>query len=320
MPDLKPFTAASVARFVACLLSSVACLFAGARESKPLITNGDVEVVAADFEAFLLRIPEGQRAEFRASLDRVSKAVELLYTNRILANEARREGLDKDPLVALRAKQLEEGYLAQVWQSRYQAAMRSPDMLARAREIYLLQPDRFREPERLSAEYIQVSMLGRTREDALARAQEARAKLVAGEPFDRVASLYSDDRNLPKNRGRIEQVAARDLEKPIADAAFGLSKPGDITQPVEAGAAFHLMRLVTKAPGRLRSFDEVKDGLIAAEASQFKGLETDRRIGELKNSAQTKVHDANILELVKEMTPAEMQASQGGLSRDPPPK
>lgn len=307
-------------RTVACALVSAACLSATASGSKPLISNGDVEVVAADFEAFLLRIPEGQRAEFRGSLERVTKALELLYTNRVLAKEARRQGLDKDPLVALRARQQEEGFLAQVWQSRHQAEMVAPDMLARAREIYLLHADRFREPERLTGEYLQISLVGRTREEALARAHEARSKLQSGEPFERVVALYSDDVNRSKTRGRIEQAAARDLEKPIADAAFGLSKPGEVTPPIEAGPALHLVRLVAKTPSRLRPFDEVKDSLIAAELSQFKGLETDRRVGELKNTANTKVHDANILELLGGRPPAGQPSTQSPEIGQPSPK
>jgi peptidyl-prolyl cis-trans isomerase C len=265
---------------------------------KALVTNGETKVTAEDFEAFLLRVPEAQRAEFRASLERVTKAVELIYTNRTLANEARRLGYDKDPLIALRGRQLEEGYLAQVWQTRHQAEMASPDMVERARDIYRLNPDRFREPERLSGEYLQISLVGRTRETALARAHEARDKWLAGESFAQIAALYSDDALFPKTRGRFEQVTPGDLEKPIAEAAFALSKPGEISQPVESGPALHMVRLEKKTPSRLRSFDEVKSGLIASEIAQFKGLETDRRIGELKNTERTKIHDANILELV----------------------
>ncbi len=272
----------------------------GAAGDKPLITQGSLEVLARDFEAFLLRVPEGQRPEFRASLERVSKAVELIYTNRTLANEARVKGYDKDPLVALRAKQLEEGFLAQVWQSRHQAEMATPDMVERARDVYRLNPDRFREPERLTGEYLQISLVGRTREMAMARAREARDKWLAGESFSRIATEYNDDALFPKTRGRFQQVAPRDLEKAISEVAFSLSKPGEISQPVESGAALHLVRLEHKTPSRMRSFDEVKEGLIADEVARFKGLETERLIGELKNTPQTKIHEANILDLVKE--------------------
>jgi len=266
---------------------------------KPLITRGDTQVTADDFEAFLLRIPEPQRPEFRASLERVTRAVELLYTNRTLADEARRKGYDKDPLIALRARQLEEGFLAQVWQSRRQAEVASPDMVERARDIYRLNPDRFREPERFTGEYLQISLVGRTREMAMARAREAREKWLAGEPFAQIAARYNEDELFSKTRGRFQEVAPRDLEKLISEAAFALSKPGEISQPVESGAALHMVRLERKTPSRLRPFEEVKDALIADEVSRFKGLETDRLIGELKNTSQTEIHEANILELVK---------------------
>lgn len=294
-------------------LSALACLISvslpAAASDKPLITQGTTEVLAQDFEAFLLRVPEAQRPEFRASVERVSKAVESIYTNRTLANEARRKGYDKDPLIALRLRQLEEGFLAQVWQSRHQAEMPSPDMVERARDIYRLNPDRFREPERFTGEYLQISLVGRTREMAMARAREARDKWLAGETFAQIAAQYNDDALFPKTRGRFQQLAPHDLEKPVSEAAFSLKKPGEVSQPVESGPALHMVRLEKKTPSRLRSFDEVKDALIAEEVARFRGLETDRLIGELKNTAQTKVHEANILELVKQ--PGAPTASRG---------
>ena len=294
-------------------LSALACLISvslpAAASDKPLITQGTTEVLAQDFEAFLLRVPEAQRPEFRASVERVSKAVESIYTNRTLANEARRKGYDKDPLIALRLRQLEEGFLAQVWQSRHQAEMPSPDMVERARDIYRLNPDRFREPERFTGEYLQISLVGRTREMAMARAREARDKWLAGETFAQIAAQYNDDALFPKTRGRFQQLAPHDLEKPVSEAAFSLKKTGEVSQPVESGPALHMVRLEKKTPSRLRSFDEVKDALIAEEVARFRGLETDRLIGELKNTAQTKVHEANILELVKQ--PGAPTASRG---------
>lgn len=293
--------------FLFALFANVSTL--GMAREKPLITHGSTQVFAQDFEAFLLRVPEAQRAEFRASLERVTKAVELLYTNRTLANEARRKGYDQDPLIALRAKQLEEGFLAQVWQSRQQAEMPNPDMVERARDVYRVNPDKFREPERFTGDYIQISLVGRTREMAMARAREAREKWLAGESFAQIAAQYNDDALFPKTRGRLQQVAPRDLEKSISEAAFALSKPGEISQPVESGAALHMVRLDKKTPSRLRPFDEVRDALIAEEVSRFKGLETDRLIGELKNTMQTQIHEANILELVQD--PLAPTASRG---------
>lgn len=276
----------------------------------PLIINGDAKVMASDFEAFMLRVAPEHQAEFRASLERVSKAVEGVYSNRVLAQEARRLGYDKDPLVALRAKQVEEAYLAQVWQIRHQQNLVAPDMIARAREIYALNPDRFKEQQRLTLEYLQISLMGRTREMARDRARQARDKWLRGTAFEQVAAEFNDDRLFVKTKGRLENVLAKDLDPKIAEAAFSLNKPGDISEPVESASAFHILRLEKRTPSRIRPFEEVKDGLIAEQVNAFKGLETDRRIGELKNTDKTQIFEPNILDLVKPLPPVELQAVQ----------
>lgn len=267
----------------------------------PLITNGDIRTTSRDFEAFMLRIPEAQRAEFRASMERITKAVELVYTNRVLAEEAKKAGLDKDPYIAQRAQQIVEAYYAQVWQEHYQKNLKAPDMTLRAEELYKLNRERFRDPERLDAEHILISLQGRTQEQALARAREARAKWEAGESFAQMAALYTDDPNFKKSKGLFEQVAATEIEKPIADIAFALTKPGEISQPVVAGGAVHLVKLKRKIPAKQRTFAEVKDLIIAGEKDKWLGFETDRRVGELKNTPQTKVYEPNIGSLFRDI-------------------
>ena len=285
---------------------SFAAVAQGTAPDVPLIVNGPVRTTAADFEAFMLRVPEAQRGEFRASMERITKAVELVYTNRVLAEEAKKAGLDKDPAIALRAQQIVEAYYAQVWQDHYQKGLKAPDLTLRAEELYKLNRERFREPERIDAEHILVSLQGRTQEQALARAREARAKWEAGESFAQMAALYTDDPNFKKTKGLFEQVAATEIEKPIADIAFALAKPGDISQPVVAGGAVHLVKLKKKTPAKQRTFAEVKELLVAAERDKWLGFETDRRVGELKNTPQTKVYEPNIGSLFRDIDRAEI--------------
>jgi len=283
------------------LALSTAAIAQGPVADVPLITNGEIRTTSRDFEAFMLRIPEAQRAEFRASMERITKAVELVYTNRVLAEEAKKAGLDKDPYIAQRAQQIVEAYYAQVWQEHYQKNLKAPDMTLRAEELYKLNRERFRDPERLDAEHILISLQGRTQEQALARAREARAKWEAGESFAQMAALYTDDPNFKKSKGLFEQVAATEIEKPIADIAFALTKPGEISQPVVAGGAVHLVKLKRKIPAKQRTFAEVKDLIIAGEKDKWLGFETDRRVGELKNTPQTKVYEPNIGSLFRDI-------------------
>jgi len=271
--------------------------WAQAPAPKPLVTNGPIEVTSEDFEAFLLRVPEPDRPLIRASLERIGKAVELVYTSRTVAHDARRLGLDKDPRVQLRIRQLEEGYLAQLWSEHYRKTAKPPDLAIRAEEVYRLNKERFTEPERFTGTYIQISFQKWNRDLALKRAQEIRAKALAGADFSDLAREFTDDPNYAKNHARMDLVAARDIEKPIADAVLALKAAGEITHPVETRGAFHLVRLERKVPARLRPFAEVKDDIIEDERSKFVGLAADQRIGELKNTPLTKVHEQNIASL-----------------------
>lgn len=281
----------------AALLLAASVSRAEAPAGRPLIVNGPVQVTSEDFEAFLLRAPEQYRGEIRASPERVGNAVETVYTNRILAEEARKAGLDKDPRIQLRMKQIAEGYLAQLWMDNYPKTLGAPDFVARAEETYRLDKARFTEPERLSATHILVSLQGRTREMALARANEVAAKARAGENFAALAKNYTDDPGFAKTGGRLEEVAAKDIEKPIADAAFPLA-PGEIVGPIETPTGFHLVRVDKKLPSRVRPFSEVKDALVNVERDKFASISTERRIGELKKSPEMRVHEENIRALV----------------------
>ena len=303
---------------IAALLVSTAA-WPQAPKDIPLITDGSVTVTAEDFEAFLLRVPENHRPEIRASYERIGKAVDLLYTNRILAEEARRQGLDKDPLVQLRMKQIVEAYLAQRYVEDYRAKAPVPDLEIRAQEIYKLNKDRFTTPERISGTHLLITLRGRTREMALALAKEIRAKVVSGANFEELVLANTEDERARRTRGKLRSVAAKDLETPIAEAAFALKSPGDVTQPVETRDGFHIFQLESRTPAKVRPFEEVKQAIIADEQVTLKGLETDKKIGALKNNAATKVYEKNINALKVDMTPAQLERAQmESLTNNPP--
>src|SRR3954467_14423516 len=78
----------------------------------PLVVDGKVTVDAADFEGNILRIPEDKREIFRTSYDRVAAVVDNIFVARSVAQKAREAGLDNDPAVQARLRQLQDGFLA----------------------------------------------------------------------------------------------------------------------------------------------------------------------------------------------------------------
>jgi peptidyl-prolyl cis-trans isomerase C len=286
----------------ACLIPALA----GAQlpPDTPLITNGAVTVTAADFEAFLLRVPENNRIEVRASSERIGNSLESVYTNRVLAGEARRLGLDQDASIRLRMKQIEESYLAFVWSERYAKEVKIPDLSARAEELYRLNKEQFREPERFNGSYLVVSTKGRTNEAALERATDLRKRALAGEKFEDLIREFTDDPAYSKRKGKIARATILDLEPPVAEAAFALKSPGEISPPVMGKAGYLLVQMESRIPSRMRPFEEVREAITAQERERLAKEATERRIGELKNTAQTKVYEDNINKLRVEIPPS----------------
>ncbi|QJR16468.1 peptidylprolyl isomerase [Usitatibacter palustris] len=272
----------------------------------PLITNPPVVVTEEDFEAFLLRVPPLYRPEVRASLERIGKAVDQVYANRIIAGEARKMGLDKDPLVQLRIKQLEEAYLATLWGDVARKNVKVPDFTKRAEDLYRVNKARYTEPERFTGEQLLISFNGRTRESALEYARSIRARAVAGDDFKSLVSSFSEDPMVRRNGGKLEGVAPTDLEKPLSDAAFALKKRGDISEPIESKSGFHIIRMESKAAGFLRPFADVKADIIEEEESKFRDTEAEKEAGRLKNTPQTVVHTKNIEAIRKDLDQAEI--------------
>lgn len=94
-------------------------------------------------------------------------------------------------------------------------------------------------------------------QEAVKKAAELRAKLVAGLDFSKAAEEQSQDPSAKGNRGDLGWFKSGAMVKPFEDAAKAL-KIGEISQPVKTPFGVHLIRLEGR---REKSFDELKDAL-----------------------------------------------------------
>lgn len=95
---------------------------------------------------------------------------------------------------------------------------------------------------------------------------EARRRLAAGEPFEKVATELSTNRQTAPLGGEIPPFAREDTRLPanFKEAAFAL-KPGEISEMVEADDSYHLIQVIERIePNReVVQFDQVKVSLRA---------------------------------------------------------
>ena len=84
------------------------------------------------------------------------------------------------------------------------------------------------------------SGVGRTREEARARAEEAAARIAAGDPWETVVRTYTDGPGRDDG-GDLGWFARGQLAEPLDAATFALD-PGSATAVIETPRGFHILR------------------------------------------------------------------------------
>jgi len=103
----------------------------------------------------------------------------------------------------------------------------------------------------------------RTKEEALARAKEVKAKLDAGGDFAELAKEYSEDGN--KDDGGLysaQQIGTSSFVEPFLKAMIEL-EVNKISEPVETQFGYHVMRVDSR---KTLTFDETKSALKSEQA------------------------------------------------------
>ncbi len=106
-------------------------------------------------------------------------------------------------------------------------------------------------PEWITAQHVLVAYKGaskcprdvtRTKEQARARAEEARQKALEGRmDFGEVAQVYSDDPNGKERQGSLGKIKPENVVKQFADVAFAL-KVDEISPVIETPFGFHVIK------------------------------------------------------------------------------
>jgi parvulin-like peptidyl-prolyl isomerase len=91
---------------------------------------------------------------------------------------------------------------------------------------------------------------------ARAQAQELRKRLLAGEPFPRLAGEYSTAAS-KANGGLIGPLNSSELAPSLRDLLAKM-QVGDITEPLRTQRGYQLLKLESRTESKLRSFEEAR--------------------------------------------------------------
>ena len=158
------------------------------------------------------------------------------------------------------------------------------------RSYYDENRDSFRQPEQVKASHILIKTdAGNEAGKAAARKkmEDIRKKALEGQDFASLARTYSEDVTGPKG-GDLGYIRQGQILKPVEDALFAL-KPGEVSEVVETGIGYHLVKAYDRKPETTIPFETVKDRLRTL-LKQGKGQqEANAYIGKVREKARVEI-------------------------------
>jgi len=293
-------------------VASAAC-GAETRADDPVVAqNSSIKITRAEFEAELQRIPAEMRSELIASNKRVGDLLRQMLLRKTLAGQAKREKLDADPVNAARVSNEADRVLAQLRITQIDEAAsaefeaKHASQVARARELYLADRDRYRAPEEISASHILFDTKKHSNDEARKLAADARARVLAGADFNVVAKEISEDPSAEQNSGRLGWFTRERMDAAFSRAAFALKQPGDVSEPVQSAFGWHVIRLDDRRAARVRPFEEVQDEILASLKKTYVEQKREALLGPIRSDPQNAINDAEVKSLVEHtMAPTE---------------
>ena len=263
-PAPKPAAAPAPAADAAQPAAAPAAASAAVSADTVVLTIGSEKITKAEFEQIFAQVVSQMPPERRgAAQDPKAKRqlAEQLAELKALAQEARRQKIDQTPeakaQIAMRDDQLIAGLLFQ---------RISKETKPSSADLQAYYDGHKNDWETVSARHILIRMKGSpvtlkegqkdlTDEEALAKAKDLRAKIVAGGDFAALAKAESDDVGSGANGGSLGEFTRGRMVPPFDEAAFTL-KVNDVSEPVKTQFGYHIIQ-VTKHD--TKKMDDVKN-------------------------------------------------------------
>lgn len=275
------------------LFSSAAMAQQTAPSASPILarTASGALVSLADVHSELRQAPTADRQAILSKPEMVKQIVSNILVRRMLATEAERDGQASDPVVAATMAIARDRALSDARLVRLDAqnAPTEAVMEAYARNLYETNAPKFEQPAQTRARHI---LLAKGGTDSLQKAKNLLAQLRAGASFEEMAKANSTDSASAARGGDLGFSAVGQMVKPFEDALNKLSKPGDLSEPVESEFGYHIIRLEERREKSLPPYVEVRDRLLA-EARL--AILNESRVNKVRELSKDFVFDADAI-------------------------
>jgi peptidyl-prolyl cis-trans isomerase C len=248
------------------------------------------------FDAFLQANPQFQAQAQGPQREQMKKE---LASIRVLAERARREGLEKDDLTRLRLLLTRSQVLAQAYINDLQKNLDKLISDADIEQYYKDHPEEF---EEVRARHILISTKPQgeesdddeakdksenkpkalTEEEARRKAETILDRLRKGEDFAKLAQEFSDDPGSKSKGGDLGYFSRGKMTRAFEEAAFSL-KPGQLSGVVQSDFGFHIIKVEDR---HIAPLDEKTKRRVA---DKLKQLRLEERIEQIAASSRVEV-------------------------------
>lgn len=253
-----------------------------------LITFKGGEWTIGDFLEKLYQIPPARRPRVTSPI-KFRDDLGIMIRNEFLTQEARRRGLDNDPLVQKEVKHWQDEYtFSRLWQD-IEATISISDSQAqtffeRHRARYWL-PDQIRVSE----------ILVKTR----SQAQKIIRALNQGVDFSELAQKYSLRKSAAERGGDLGWITPDQLGN-ISEVALKMP-PGEISAPIQVEGGFAVIQVTDRQQQRDKTFAEARDQVIADARREQRGVVYNQWVAKLKQSTHFEINDSLLTRLAQEI-------------------
>ena len=253
-----------------------------------LVSQGQVEVTHADVDAFMQTIPKQDRAGFLSSPQRIGQLLTNLILVEAMALEAMGSHYIVQPEHQTQLYRVLVDELSKIYRNELFEEVELDDYSQRARELYLANPDRFREEQKVDFYHVLVTVGNdRSEAEAMQRIAEAWRLFRDGElGIEEVVSQFSEDPNREENGGLYTGVPLSELERAIATVLSEMTAQVGISEPLRTPHGWHLVQLHSRADRRQLNWEEAKDQAKSAAREDHMTQTIERKLREFQQGEQ----------------------------------
>ena len=305
------------------LLATVGCPNLSAKRSTDgkkgtvLAQIDDVSITVSEIEERINSQTPYVRARY-TGLEQKKEFLDNLVKFEVLASEARRQGLDRDPEVVRAMKQV---MIQKLLKQRFDKLKQEDITDEDVKTYFDSHQDEFNRPPE-----VRVSMILVPDEDTAKKVlADPRSKGLENVGFRELVTQYSID-NDTKERGgdlRFFDDKNRELPTEIVSSAFKLANIGDVSEPIKTKHGFAILKLTGQRRALTRTIAEVSQQIRAKLFRERRQRMMDDYERSLRQKSKVEVNDAKLSEVRVNLSkdigaPEDLRPPKGTGSYHPP--